>query len=420
MIDAGHTSTNHAMSHFNMNHDINFSSAADSVTTQELIEELDILNHLVDDLTIGSMIELRSVNYVSNPPPTLDNTLARKIIELNLNSSQAREKMCPFIDSATRFSKLFTTTISGVNFIFRGCLRRVFEPISTAWFLRLWQKVCFLCIIIIYVYLTLGSLFFLLVPADKYDPDVIQVWRSLAAEAVFEMNGNVDVDTLARMLSTAQHFGDTLTALFPEDSGPLLGGEIGKLCQQSTPCPWQYSRPQDHRTWSKFVSSKGICFPLSTPRLHIPNHSRQLFPEWILFFGGAYGESSNQSRLHGSCAFGKRYVFLFIIIIYVYPNLGSLFFCCFRQTSTTRKWFKCGDHWQPRLFLKWTVTLTSTRWHGCSRRSKVLEILSWLSSLRILALFWEATVGELFRRSSKHPGHCPLRSNTASCRLEWW
>ena len=91
MIDAGHTSTNHAMSHFNMNHDINNSSAADSVSTQELIEQLDNLNHLVDDLTIGSMIEPRSVNYVSNPPPTLDNTLARKIIELNLNSSQARE-----------------------------------------------------------------------------------------------------------------------------------------------------------------------------------------------------------------------------------------------------------------------------------------------------------------------------------------
>ena len=62
-------------------------------------------------------------------------------------------------------------------------------------------------------------------PADKYDPDVIQVWRSLAAEAVFEMNGDVDVDTLAGMLSTARRFGDTLMALFPEDSGPLLGGD---------------------------------------------------------------------------------------------------------------------------------------------------------------------------------------------------
>ena len=91
MLDAGHMSTNHAMSHFNMNHDINNSSAADSVSTQELIEELDNLNLLVDVLTLGSMIEPRSENSASNPPPALDNTLVRKIIELDLNSSQARE-----------------------------------------------------------------------------------------------------------------------------------------------------------------------------------------------------------------------------------------------------------------------------------------------------------------------------------------
>ena len=91
MIDAGHTSTNHAMSDFNMNHDNNFSTAADSVTRLELIRELDHLNSLVDDLCIGSMIEPRSVNDVSNPPPTIDNNLARKIIELNLDSPQARE-----------------------------------------------------------------------------------------------------------------------------------------------------------------------------------------------------------------------------------------------------------------------------------------------------------------------------------------
>ena len=91
MIDAGHMSTNHAMSHFNMNDDINYSSAADSFSAQELIEELDNLNHLSYDLTLGSLIEPRSEYYAINPPPALDSTLLHKIIEFDLNSTQARE-----------------------------------------------------------------------------------------------------------------------------------------------------------------------------------------------------------------------------------------------------------------------------------------------------------------------------------------
>ena len=91
MIDAGHTSTNHAMDHININDDLFYSCSADSVSEQEVVEDLNNLNNLVNDLSFRSLIEPKTKYCDINLPPALDSTLLDTILKFELNARQARE-----------------------------------------------------------------------------------------------------------------------------------------------------------------------------------------------------------------------------------------------------------------------------------------------------------------------------------------